>query len=187
MTRQILGYAGWCAYMSATATIVTFVSALLFFTLGQPFGTLNDIASVFQLIFMLPLALILYRLFRSQSDRLSFLAAVLGVCGMLVGGIVQSLLVLGAITFQQSTQWFPAGTAIGGWLMLSSYLGLSSHLLPRWLCSDRCRIFAWRLPESGVLRWRPPHGDRLLNLGVLAWVCVRRRQSSSRLCVWGIA
>ncbi len=62
MARQLLGYADWSAYVSATATIVTFVSAILFFTLGQPFGTLNDIASVFQVIFMLPLALILYRL-----------------------------------------------------------------------------------------------------------------------------
>src|SRR5262245_6610328 len=64
MTRQLFGYAGWFAYASATATIATFVSAFLFFSLGQPFGTLNDIAAVFQLIFMLPLALIFYQIFR---------------------------------------------------------------------------------------------------------------------------
>ena len=133
MTERLLDYAGWCAYVSATATIATFLSATLFFSLGQPFGTLNDIASVLQLIFMLPLALILYRLFRRQSHSLSFLAAVLGVCGILVGAGVQTLLVLGAITFQQSAQWFPAGAAIGGWLTLNSYLSLSSNLLPRGL------------------------------------------------------
>jgi hypothetical protein len=131
MARQLFTYAGWCAYVSATATIVTFVSAILFFTLGQPFGTLNDIASVFQLIFMLPLALILYRLLGSYSRSLSFLAAVLGVCGILVAGAVQSLLVAGVITYQQTVPFFSFGSAIGGWLMLSSYLSLSSHLLPR--------------------------------------------------------
>jgi hypothetical protein len=60
MTRQLFTYAGWSAYMSATATIITFASAILFFSLGQPFGTINDISSVFQVIFMLPLALVLY-------------------------------------------------------------------------------------------------------------------------------
>jgi hypothetical protein len=34
MARQLLGYAGWSAYVSATATIVTFVAAILFFTIG---------------------------------------------------------------------------------------------------------------------------------------------------------
>ena len=133
MPRQLLGYAGWSAYVSATATIVTFVSAILFFTIGQSFGTLNDIASVFQLLFMLPLALILYRLCRPHSRTLGFLAAVLGVCGILVAGAVQSLLVAGVITYQQTVPFFPSGGAIGGWLMLSSYLSLSSHLLPRGL------------------------------------------------------
>ena len=131
--RQLLGYAGWSAYVSGTATIVTFVSAILFFSLGQPFGTLNDIASVFQLSFMLPLALILDRLFRPHSPTLSFLAAVLGMSGMLVGAGVQSLLVAGAITYQQTVPFLHFGSAIGGWLVLSSYLSLSTHLFPRGL------------------------------------------------------
>jgi len=65
MTRQLFTYVGWSAYVSAAGTMTTFVSAILFFSLGQPFGTINDIASVFQVIFMLPLALVLYQLFRS--------------------------------------------------------------------------------------------------------------------------
>jgi hypothetical protein len=133
MARQLLGYAGWCAYVSATATILTFVSAVLFFSLGQPFGTLNDVASVFQLIFMLPLALILYLIFRPHNQWLSFLAATLGMSGMLVVGTVQSLLVAGVITYQQTVPFVPFGSAIGGWLILSGYLSLTSQLFPRTL------------------------------------------------------
>lgn len=133
MTPQRLSYAGWCAYVSAAATIVTFVSAVLFFTLGQPFGTLNDVASVVQLIFMLPLVLILYQIFRPHSQSLSFLAAALGMSGMLVVGTVQSLLVVGVITYLQTVPFVPFGSAIGGWLILSGYLSLSSGLLPRGL------------------------------------------------------
>ena len=133
MTRQFVSYAGWSAYVSAAGTITTFVSAILFFSLGQPFGSINDIASVFQVILMLPLALVLYLLFRPHSQTLSFLAAAMGIGGILVGGVIQSLLVAGVISFQQTVSFFPAGAAIGGWLMLNSYLSLTRHLLPRGL------------------------------------------------------
>jgi hypothetical protein len=133
MTRQLFRYAGWAAYVSAAGTIATFVSAILFFSLGQPFGAINDIASVFQVIFMLPLALVLYQLFRFHRPSLSFLAAALGMGGVLVGGVIQSLLVASVITYEQTVPFFPAGAAIGGWLMLNSYLALTSRLLPRGL------------------------------------------------------
>jgi hypothetical protein len=131
MTRQLFSYAGWSAYVSAAGTLATFVSAILFFSLGQPFGTINDIASVFQVVFMLPLALVLYQLLRPHGQILSFLTAALGIAGILVGGVIQSLLVAGVITYQQTVPFFPSGAAIGGWLMLNGYLNLTSHLLPR--------------------------------------------------------
>jgi hypothetical protein len=132
-TTQLFRYAGWSAYTSATATIITFGSVILFFSLGQPFGTINDIASALQVICMMPLALALHRLFRPHGQRLSFLAAALGIGGMVVGGAVQSLLVVGAIPYQQTVPFFPAGGAIGVWLTLISYLTLTSQLLPRGL------------------------------------------------------
>jgi hypothetical protein len=46
---------------------------------------------------------------------------------------VQSLLVASVITYQQMVPFFPSGIAIGGWLMLNSYLNLTSQLLPRGL------------------------------------------------------
>ncbi len=117
MTRQLFGYAGWSAYVSAAATIATFVSAILFFSLGQPFGTINDTASVFQVIFMLPLALFLYQIFRPHGQTLSFLTAAVGIGGILVGGAVQSLLVAGVIMYQQTVPFFPSG----GLLTVISY------------------------------------------------------------------
>jgi hypothetical protein len=133
MTRQLFRYAGWSAYVSAAGTLATFVSAILFFSLGQPFGTINDIASVFQVIFMLPLALALYQLFRPHEQTLSLLTAAVGIGGILVGGVIQSRLVAGMITYQQTIPFFPSGAAIGGWLMLNGYLTLTSQVFPRGL------------------------------------------------------
>jgi len=64
---ELLSYAGWAAYLSGAATVVALVSGVLFFTKGQPFGTKNDIASVFQVLFMLPIVLALYYLSSSEA------------------------------------------------------------------------------------------------------------------------
>ena len=133
MIRRLFQYAGWSTYVSAIGTITTFVSAILFFSIGQPFGSINDIASVLQVIFMLPLALVLYQVLRPHGQTLSFLSATLGITGILMGGVIQSLLVAGMITYQQTVPFFLSGAAIGGWLMLNNYLILTSHVLPRGL------------------------------------------------------
>jgi hypothetical protein len=112
--------------------MITFVTAILFFSIGGPFGKINDISSVVQVLFMLPVALVLYRLFRPNTQTLSLLAAV-GIAGVMVAVVGQGLLVFGVITYQQSLTFFPAGGAIGAWLLLTDYLALASRKLPRGL------------------------------------------------------
>jgi hypothetical protein len=50
MATELLCTAGWAAYLSAAATITTFVTGILFFSVGQPWGTIDDAASVFQVL-----------------------------------------------------------------------------------------------------------------------------------------
>jgi hypothetical protein len=132
-TTQLFPIVGWSANASAIATIITFVTAILFFSVGKPWGKINDISSVFQVLFMLPLALGLYLLLRPHAPAVSLVATVIGIGGMLLVAVGQSLLVFGAITFEQSLKFFPAGGAIGVWLVLVGYLALSSGLLPQGL------------------------------------------------------
>src|SRR5262245_35091616 len=132
-TTHFYRYAGWSAYVSAAATIMTFITAIIFFTVGGSFGKINDISSVLQLLFMLPLPLALYRLFRLNARTLNLLAGALGIAGMLVGVVGQSLLVFAVITYQQSLAFFPGAAAIGIWLCLTDYLALASGLFPRGL------------------------------------------------------
>jgi hypothetical protein len=124
-------FAGWSAYASALATILSFVAIILFFSGSGLFGTINDIFSVFQVLFMLPLTLVFYRLSSSNTRMLNIVGAMFGVVGMITVAVGQSLLVVGMITYQQSLSFVPAGAAIGIWLLLVDFQALSSRVFPR--------------------------------------------------------
>ena len=123
-------FTSWSAYLSAIATILTFITGILFFTIGGAFGKINDISSVFQVLFMIPLALVLYRLLPDNARMWGLIAALIGVAGMLVAAYGQSLLVFGKIDFEGSMKYFPAGAAIGVWLIATCGFALSHNLFP---------------------------------------------------------
>ena len=123
-------FTSWSAYLSAIATILTFITGILFFTVGGAFGKINDISSVFQVLFMIPLALVLYRLLPDNARMWGLIAALIGIVGMLVAAYGQSLLVFGKIDFEGSMKYFPAGAAIGVWLIVTCGFALSHDLFP---------------------------------------------------------
>ena len=120
----------WSAYLSAIATILTLITGILFFTVGGTYGKINDISSVFQVLFMIPLALVLYRLIPADTRILGLIAALIGIAGMLVAAYGQTLLVFGKIDFEGSMKYFPAGAAIGIWLVVTCAFALSQNLIP---------------------------------------------------------
>jgi len=120
----------WSAYLSAIATILTLITGILFFTVGGTYGKINDISSVFQVLFMIPLALVLYRLIPADTRMLGLIAALIGIAGMLVAAYGQTLLVFGKIDFEGSMKYFPAGAAIGIWLVVICVFALSYNLFP---------------------------------------------------------
>ena len=131
MNNLAISFYGWAAYLSAAATILTLVTGILFFAKGEIWGKINDISSVLQLLFMLPLV-ILYLQFTSigQHAALGIAAAFLGAAGMIASTIGQGLLIFGRIDFQTSQRFFPAGGAIGIWLILVNALAISSGSFP---------------------------------------------------------
>jgi hypothetical protein len=142
MDNLALQIVGWSAYLSAAATILTFITGILFFSIGQPFGKINDISSVLQVLFMIPLAILLTRVFPSDVFVWVLVAGITGIAGMLVSAIGQSLLVFERIDFQKSMKFFPAGGAIGIWLVIVCVLGLVSGQFPA--------LLAWTGIAAGV-------------------------------------
>jgi hypothetical protein len=128
---QLNPFFGWAAYLSAAATIATAITGVLFFTLGERFGKLNDATTVVQMLFTLPVAVGLYPLIRQDGGGLALLATVIGVSGMLVAAVLQALLVISVVRYEQTVAAvLGAGGAIGAWLVLANVLALLAHALP---------------------------------------------------------
>ena len=87
----------WAAYLSAGATIATLVTGILLFTVGERFGKMNDAASVFQMLFMLPIAVALFALARPYGAASALVTVATGITGLLITALPQALLVLGAV------------------------------------------------------------------------------------------
>jgi hypothetical protein len=165
----------WSAFLSAAATLLTFITGILFFAKGQPYGSLNDISSIFQVLLMAPLVVLLLSMTSINHPFLGILAALTGISGILLSALGQGLLVFKRIDFEGSLKFFPAGAAIGAWLILACSLMLGDGTLPpllAWL-----GIFAgtgYVLAVAGFLRGGQQHilfyvGALMLVIGYPAW------------------
>jgi hypothetical protein len=141
-STTIFRYAGWSAYLSAVLGILSTVFLFVFYGVEVPqvvaaggagtqvFGTLNDITGLFQLFFMLPLTVALYRLSSARRPGLSVAALLLGLAGLLLAVVAQALLVAQVISFVVNLPIVLAALLlIGVWLILTNHLGRSAGAL----------------------------------------------------------
>jgi hypothetical protein len=129
---KLSSYAGPSALVSAIASIVGLVTLIIFFSLGEPWGTINDMASVVQALSTLPVLLFLYRLHQQEAPILSLAAFVIGAIGMLIAIVFQSLLILRVITFAQTAVASPVGFGLLGIpLLWFGYRDFLSGTMPR--------------------------------------------------------
>ena len=122
---------GWAALLSAVATLATLITGIAFFAVSERFGKLNDTVSVFQMLLMLPVAVALYVLTQPSRPGLALLALGVGSIGMLIAAVLQGLLVVGVVSFEQTIGVvLSAGGAIGLWLVLANAMTLTAGVLP---------------------------------------------------------
>ena len=116
---------GWSALVAAVATVVGAVFLVLFFAKGQPWGTLNDIASVVLMLATIPVAVAIGLLGESAFGGLAWLVAAIGIAGMAGAAVAQSLLVARFRTYEQLLPWtLGSGAVVGVWYVLVGVLGL---------------------------------------------------------------
>jgi hypothetical protein len=167
---------GWAALLSAVATLGTAVTGVLFFAVNQAFGKLNDTFSVFQVVFMLPVAVAVYLLTRPDYAWLALLALAVGCIGMIVVAVLQTLLVAGRVGFEQTiAQVLAAGAAIGLWLIAANALALVAGALSWGLVAFGIAAGAgYLLTAVGFYRGRQEHplfyaGSLLMVVGYSVW------------------
>lgn len=141
-TDRRLRYAGWSAYVSAGIAIIGAIALLLFYGLEAPqvlatgsnsqqvFGPLSDYAGLFQYLAMLPLTVALYQLAPARKQRQSWVAAILGLTGLLTAALAQFLLVAHIIDVTVNLPIILVGIVfIGLWLVAANRLARASGAL----------------------------------------------------------
>jgi hypothetical protein len=125
---------GWVAIASGAVGLAGLAFIILFFTVGQPFGTLNDLCIGLAAILSGVLAWMLYPAHHAQSPQLSQAALAAASVGAFVVAVGSALVIF------RVTGWFLAGlymTAgngfIGLWLLGLSYSAQNSNSWPHGL------------------------------------------------------
>ena len=122
---------GYGAYLSAAAVILTLLTGILFFSFGEKFGKLNDLFSVFQVLLMIPLVFLFNQFMTPPKFLAKLISSIFGLGGILISAYGQIRLLLGKIDFEGSLKYFPAGGAIGFWLIMINLSSLGASELPR--------------------------------------------------------
>ena len=125
-------FVGWATIIGGVVGVIGFISLILLFVVGEPFGTINDILTIPTAFLMMPLVLALYRLNSAGYPLVSLSALLVGVIGFFATAVGSILLVTGRIDFQQSLITGIGGFGlIGLWVLINSIMGLRDGALPR--------------------------------------------------------
>lgn len=122
--------AGPSALVAAVATVVGAVLLGLFFAKGQPWGTLNDIASIVMMVAMIPV-LAFFATFTEPylAPGIALVVAVIGLVGMVGASVAQGLLVARVRTYEQLLPWtLGFGAIVGAWYVLIGVTGRLSGM-----------------------------------------------------------
>lgn len=142
MNTQLAHYASPMAWLTGIVSILSFVSLILFFSLEAPqlatnsassefWGPLSDIAAPLAMLPLIGVMLVLHQSERARAPMLSQVAIVLGIVGAVAVIILQILLVIKVLAFEQEVG--PVVIAmglVGVWLLIANYLGLGQHIMP---------------------------------------------------------
>jgi hypothetical protein len=124
----------WVAIATGIVGLLGLVFIILFFTVGQPFGTLNDICIGLTAILSIALVWMLYPRHHAQSPILSQVALVIAMFGAILVIVGSALAISGVKGWFLSGLYMAAGNAmIGLWLLGLSYSALRENSLPHGL------------------------------------------------------
>jgi len=136
---SILRLGGWAALATAVVApiglvfLVAMYGALAAGETSQvlAFGSVNDVLAIVSGLLMLPVVVAVHALLGPTAPTASRLALVIGIGANLAIVVLQSLLVVGRLTFQQEIgPVLVAFLFLVVWFLMTGYLGSSSGLLP---------------------------------------------------------
>src|SRR3990172_9272017 len=116
---------GWVAITTGIVGLFGLAFIILLFTVGQPFGTLNDICIALAAILSGVLAWMLYPQYHAQSPLLGKVTLVIAMIGAILVMVGAALAISGVKGWFLSGLYMAAGNAmIGVWVLGLSYFAL---------------------------------------------------------------
>ncbi len=123
---------GWVAIGTGIIGLLGFVSIALFFSVGQPFGSVNDVCIGLAAVLSVMLAFTLHTRLHGQSLLLSRIALIIATIGSILVLVGSVLAISGARGWFLSGLYMAAGNAlIGLWLVTVSYIAMKGKALPQ--------------------------------------------------------
>jgi len=145
-TRRTVRRAALAAYVAAAAAVVGLVTIGLFFWIGQPWGTVNDVAVLLMTAAIAPLMLAFWELGGLTPTPLALVAQTAGWLAVAAWVLVHALFIIGVLTFDYAVPatdglaleavaqvviglWIAgAGALAGPWLGWLRWLGFVTGL-----------------------------------------------------------
>jgi hypothetical protein len=124
-------FAAWSAYFNTFVFILSMVALFIFFTMGGIWGRINDSLSVIWMISYLPIVVALYLVNRGVNTSISLTSSMIGIAAAMVFVVLQALLVLGKVRFDQTFSAVLTMTALFGISILAhGLLSRAGNTLP---------------------------------------------------------
>ena len=126
-----LRFAGYSAYFNAIVFILSLVALMIFFRIGGIWGRVNDSLSIIWMLSYLPLAVALFLINRSVNTPISLISSLVGIAAALAFAVMQILLVIGQVRFEQTFVATLTMTALVGlFVLVHGFLGRTGQTLP---------------------------------------------------------
>ena len=124
-------FAGWSAYLSGLAAILTLITVPIFMAVGLPYDLVSSSAEIIWFALIIPIAIAFHQKLRRSAWMLSLVALVVGIVGISYSAVVTFLMNFGPPGFGDNGVFLTA--TIGFWFLMTSSLSLSNKLQPRGL------------------------------------------------------
>lgn len=126
-----LRFAAWSAYFNTIVFILSMIALFVFFTIGGIWGRINDTLSVIWMLSYLPIMVALYLVNRAQNTPISLACSLVGIVAAVVFVVLQTMLVLGKVRFEQTFSAVLTMTALFGISVLGhGFLARAGITLP---------------------------------------------------------
>jgi hypothetical protein len=123
------GVVSAAALVFLVAMFVSFAAGAT--SLGPVFGLINDALIIVWGMLLLPLIVAVHRRLRQRAPVRSGIVLIVGVGGIVAILVLQALLLIGALTFQE--QIGPVSVAflvLAAWFVMTGYLGRAGGVMP---------------------------------------------------------